>query len=167
MKTTFLRFSKSKKSQRKAQAAVEFMATYGWALLIVSVAIGAIAYFGVIDPSDVIPEKCDFNNGIVCKDISATAPNTIKLVLLNNHGQTIYDVRVSVLTPTGVTFFCVPSPVSTVNVDTSMTITCAPMVATPVFKKGEKTKITFKVLFKKTSDGYDQVSKGEAYTTVN
>lgn len=38
--------------QKKAQAAMEFLMTYGWAILVVLVAIGALAYFGVIDPFD-------------------------------------------------------------------------------------------------------------------
>ena len=39
-------FSKGKKSQ----AAMEFLMTYGWAILVVLVAICALAYFGVLSP---------------------------------------------------------------------------------------------------------------------
>jgi len=34
---------------RKGQAAIEFLVTYGWAILIVLIAIGALAYFGVLN----------------------------------------------------------------------------------------------------------------------
>ena len=33
---------------KKSQAAMEFLMTYGWAILVVLVAIGALAYFGVL-----------------------------------------------------------------------------------------------------------------------
>ena len=33
---------------KKAQAAMEFLMTYGWAILVVLVTIGALAYFGVL-----------------------------------------------------------------------------------------------------------------------
>jgi len=36
---------------RKGQAAMEFLMTYGWAILVVLVVIGALAYFGVLSPS--------------------------------------------------------------------------------------------------------------------
>jgi uncharacterized protein (UPF0333 family) len=35
---------------RKGQAAMEFLMTYGWAILVVLAAIGALAYFGVLSP---------------------------------------------------------------------------------------------------------------------
>ncbi|MBI1979078.1 MAG: hypothetical protein HYS62_03415, partial [Candidatus Aenigmarchaeota archaeon] len=36
--------------QRKSQAAMEFLMTYGWAILVVLAAIAALAYFGVLSP---------------------------------------------------------------------------------------------------------------------
>lgn len=35
---------------RKGQAAIEFLMTYGWAILVVLAAIGALFYFGVLGP---------------------------------------------------------------------------------------------------------------------
>jgi len=35
---------------KRAQAAMEFLMTYGWAILVVLVAIGALAYVGVLSP---------------------------------------------------------------------------------------------------------------------
>ena len=43
---------------KKAQAALEFLMTYGWAILVVLAAIGALAYFGVLSPSNFLPSKC-------------------------------------------------------------------------------------------------------------
>lgn len=36
--------------QRKGQAAMEFLMTYGWAILAAIIAIGVLAYFGVFNP---------------------------------------------------------------------------------------------------------------------
>ena len=38
-------------SFRKGQAAMEFLMTYGWAILVVLVVIGALAYFGILSPT--------------------------------------------------------------------------------------------------------------------
>ena len=37
---------------------IEFLSVYGWALIIVIVAIGALAYFKVLSPEKFIPETC-------------------------------------------------------------------------------------------------------------
>lgn len=47
---------------KRAQAALEFLMTYGWAILVVLAAIGALAYFGVLSPSNFVPERCVTSN---------------------------------------------------------------------------------------------------------
>jgi hypothetical protein len=49
---------------KKSQAAMEFLMTYGWAILVVLAAIAALAYFGVLSPGKFIPEKCMLSPGI-------------------------------------------------------------------------------------------------------
>ena len=73
---------------KKAQAAMEFLMTYGWAILVVIAAIAALAYFGVLDPSNFLPEKCDFPTGLSCVDKPALDAdlNTVKMSLKNSNG---------------------------------------------------------------------------------
>ena len=47
-----------KRYLRKAQAALEFIMTYGWAMLIVLIAIGFLAFFGVFSPHTFLPDMC-------------------------------------------------------------------------------------------------------------
>ena len=54
--------------QKTAQAAMEFLMTYGWALLVVLAAIGALAYFGVLKPQSFLPEQCVLAPGVACLD---------------------------------------------------------------------------------------------------
>lgn len=42
---------------KKGQAAMEFLMTYGWAILVVLAAIAALAYFGVLSPDSLMQEK--------------------------------------------------------------------------------------------------------------
>ena len=47
------------KMKRNGQAALEFLMTYGWAVLVVLIVIGAIAFFlSANNPTDLIPEQC-------------------------------------------------------------------------------------------------------------
>jgi hypothetical protein len=53
---------------KRGQAAMEFLMTYGWAILVVLVVIGALAYFGILNPSILLPERCELQMGVNCKD---------------------------------------------------------------------------------------------------
>ena len=53
---------------KKGQAAMEFLMTYGWAILVVIAAIAALAYFGVLDPARLLPERCSAPAGMDCID---------------------------------------------------------------------------------------------------
>ena len=60
------------KEAKKSQAALEFLMTYGWAIMVVLVAISALAYFGVLSPDKFLPDRCVLPSGIVCVDFEAT-----------------------------------------------------------------------------------------------
>ncbi len=54
--------------KRKGQAALEFLTTYGWAFLVILIMIGALAYFGVLNPKKFVPDTCTFGSMFVCDD---------------------------------------------------------------------------------------------------
>ncbi len=67
--------------KKKAQAAMEFLMTYGWAILVVLV----------------VPEKCTLPMGLYCKDhrIDGTA-NTISFKLENGMGEGIMITSINI-----------------------------------------------------------------------
>jgi len=50
----------------KSQAALEFLTTYAWAFLVIIITIAALAYFGVLSPSKLLPERCNFGPEFQC-----------------------------------------------------------------------------------------------------
>ena len=64
----------------KAQAAMEFLMTYGWAVLVILVAIAALVYFGVLSPDRFVPTKCFLPAGIACIDYNV---ETSRIILEN------------------------------------------------------------------------------------
>jgi hypothetical protein len=85
--------------KRNAQAAMEFLMTYGWAILVVLVVIGALAYFGVLNPQRMLPPKCTFAPGLSCGDFVVTkSTETITLNLVNGLGK---GIIISTITATG------------------------------------------------------------------
>ena len=80
---------------KKSQAALEFLMTYGWAILVVLVAVGALAYFGVLSPDKFLPSKCTLQPGLGCLDHKASATtNIISVVVQNSLGYDISGVSV-------------------------------------------------------------------------
>ena len=74
--------------QKKSQAAMEFLMTYGWAILVVLAAIAALAYFGVLSPEKFLGEKCILETGMACVS-HKVEPTQTTLVLAQNKGRTI------------------------------------------------------------------------------
>ena len=83
--------------RKKAQAAMEFLMTYGWAILVVLAAIGALAYFGVLSPDRFLPEKCTLQSGMACTDFTWTSADGFTLKIQNSGGFDMTDVNVSLV----------------------------------------------------------------------
>lgn len=73
---------------KKAQAALEFLITYGWAILVFLIAVGSLAYFGILSPDKFLSEKCMLPAGIACLDFEVENHRII-LVLQNGLAETI------------------------------------------------------------------------------
>jgi len=78
--------------ERKVQAAMEFLMTYGWAILAAIIAIAVLAYFGVFNPGRYTTEICSVSAPFVCSDDSvASASDGVKLILRNG-GDVDYNM---------------------------------------------------------------------------
>ncbi len=62
---------------RKGQVAVEYLMTYGWAILALLIVIAAIFASGILSPTYLISEECSFGNNMPCN-----------FALFNENGET-------------------------------------------------------------------------------
>lgn len=53
---------------KRAQVAVEFLSTYGWALMMAAIAIGSMSYFFLSSPDTLVPQRCEFQTDFVCEE---------------------------------------------------------------------------------------------------
>lgn len=83
------------KNSRKGQAALEYLVTYGWAILAAIIAIGALSYFGFISPSNLLPNRCNFGEQLECVEFQIVDDGTVNIMFRNNFGKpiTILDVN--------------------------------------------------------------------------
>ncbi len=86
--------------QKRGQAALEFLMTYGWAILVVLVVIAALASFGVLNPDSLVPEKCTLVQGISCDDYQVQA-DQVQLRVSNGLGKTITILEANAWSPQG------------------------------------------------------------------
>lgn len=74
---------------------MEFLMTYGWAILVVLVAVGALAYFGVLNPGRFLPSSCTIAPGVGCDDYRVTTA-TVQLIFRNGMGSDLTNVNVAI-----------------------------------------------------------------------
>ncbi len=79
---------------KKSQVALEFIHTYGWVLISVTVVAGALIYFNLTGISHIIPLTCTFLSGINCLD-STVEDNLVSIVVLNEFGFALSNVSLT------------------------------------------------------------------------
>ena len=95
----------------KSQAALEFLTTYGWAFLVIILMIGTLAYFGVLNPSKLTPNRCTFGTEFQCLDYqivqTGAAPNPqVKIKLKNSLGEPIDVTSFTITRDDGTAIAC-------------------------------------------------------------
>jgi hypothetical protein len=112
---------------KKGQSALEFLMTYGWAILVVLAAIGALAYFGVLNPSNFLPDQCTASTGFGCVGKPVVTQNYSAFILTNGVGGAVTFSNDSLTLTTsasscstGNVFFCDRATGSTINSTTAV-----------------------------------------------
>jgi hypothetical protein len=74
---------------RKGQSALEYLVTYGWAILAIVIVAAVLLYFGFFNPSKWSASKqCEGFASFTCEDYSANTTST-SVVLGNNVSRSI------------------------------------------------------------------------------
>jgi hypothetical protein len=95
---------------KKGQAAMEFLLTYGWAILAALVVVGALVYFGVLSPQRLAPERCSIDGKVRCADkLISLANKEVSFRLLNAAGADVQIISLNVTEEDGL-FKCYAAP---------------------------------------------------------
>jgi hypothetical protein len=83
-------------NNKRGQAAMEFLMTYGWAILAAVIAIGVLAAFGVFNPGGTLPTVCTIGAPLGC-NVGVADTTGVTFEMINGAGQTltITDITVS------------------------------------------------------------------------
>jgi hypothetical protein len=80
----------------RGQAAMEYLMTYGWALIVLTVVIGVLFSMGVFNPQNYMSEECSFQPSLPCRGTSLTEDGALTIVLANGLGYDIKNVYITV-----------------------------------------------------------------------
>lgn len=158
---------------KKAQIALEFLTTYGWAFLVILIMIGTLAYFGILKPSKILPDRCNMGPEFDCLDYQISASDhQFKMRLKNNIGEpiTITDIKLSneAVTKYSCTLSSpsLPYPFSP-EVTTNFIFSSCNSAAAGMLK-GEKGKVLFKITYYLVKSGpeYKHELNGEVFSTA-
>ncbi|MGM5483954.1 MAG: hypothetical protein ACQER9_03495 [Nanobdellota archaeon] len=89
---------------KKSQFSLEFLMTYGWALLVISITISALLYFSVVEPTSFINPRCLAEYGFECTEFSVNIqPKTnVHIIAENQVGLPIKVNNISIETTEGI-----------------------------------------------------------------
>ncbi|MFP3278913.1 MAG: hypothetical protein RXP92_01200 [Candidatus Micrarchaeota archaeon] len=88
----------------KAQSAMEYLMTYGWAILIIAVVLGALFSLGVFSGSSLLGTSCIATPGFLCQNPLLSTSGTLTATIGQENGYTAYNA-----------FFYVSSQTASVN----------------------------------------------------
>ena len=96
---------------KKAQAAMEFLMTYGWAILVVLIVLAALFYLGIFTPST--PNVCIASAPITCPDVRLTGSNdqlTIVMATSGTQSASLVGAAITLRAPVASPVTCDPTP---------------------------------------------------------
>ncbi|NYZ75972.1 hypothetical protein H0N98_01850 [Candidatus Micrarchaeota archaeon] len=90
---------------KKGQAAVEYLTTYGWAILILLIVLAVLFSSGILSPSYLISEECTFGNSLGCNfalfNDNINGPTKLNLDIHNGFAYKINITKVELMTQDG------------------------------------------------------------------
>jgi hypothetical protein len=160
--------------RRRGQAALEFLTTYGWAFLVILVMIGALAYFGVLNPRGLLPARCQFGPEVGCIEHQITAADQLRFRFRNDVGSSSYFfINVTYTGGTNPEVTCTTSPNTLTNPLSPGGLaeaTCdfdGTAGGSFNFAAGDAAKFSVEILHQKTDGRYNQTTAGDIYGTVS
>jgi len=158
---------------KKSQAALEFLTTYAWAFLVILIMIGALAYFGVLKPSKLFPDRCNFGAEISCNDYAISSSDTFNIRLKNVVGEPIVLQTITLKSESSTSYSCTLTSTTTLpytwGTDTITDFSFDSCnTAASGFIKGDKAKVAIIMTYylAKSSAIYTRQVEGEVFSTV-
>ena len=156
---------------KRSQAALEFLTTYAWAFLVILIMIGALAYFGILSPSGLLPDRCNFGSEVGCNDFKISLTG-LDLRLKNSVGEPIVVDSYTISSESATAYVCGGAPSTAFTWTTSEVRDFAWTGCNGAaigLVDGEKGKVSVTITYHlaKSSSTYSHEVFGDIFSTVN
>jgi uncharacterized protein (UPF0333 family) len=152
--------------RKKGQAALEFLTTYGWAFMVILVMIGALAYFGVLNPQNIVPDQCSVTSGFSCDNyIVDVTTGVIRVQLINNMAEQLTISNFNVTKSGNDMCIVVTDPTGAILDGSSFEVSCTTSAALIEKNTGGKVKLGFTFDYA-TDPAYPHLASGTVTATV-
>ncbi|MBI5803867.1 hypothetical protein HY450_01345 [Candidatus Pacearchaeota archaeon] len=143
--------------KKKGQAALEFLMTYGWAILAAIIAIGVLAYFGVFSPGKYITGSAVVNppfyvNAWNVQADTGAGSSGVTMELRNNGGE---DYEIQSVDVTGCGTVSTITPIAA-GATATFIVDCG----VGALNAGETFKGDVTITYQKTNSNVDLTSSG-------
>ena len=140
---------------KKSQAVLDFVMTYGWAVLAVIALIGILAFFGVLSPEKFAAEECAFIHPVLECVSQKVETGSITWVISNTQDRevTINKIKINECSSS-------PNVVLAKGADDTFVVPCT----TGEIK--EKYKADFEVLYTEKGTGLSKTAFGVLKTLI-
>jgi len=151
-------------NSNKGQAAIEFLVTYGWAILAALIVVGALAYFGIFNTQRYVNDICYFGDQITCEDFVAFHNGTAALKLRNNFGVPIDVTLATAKSDYGAVTCNSINPNSNIQAGSLFEIKC--QLTNGTLSTNNKLRYKTVVTFKHTGSSNSHNQTGDVTLTV-
>lgn len=144
----------------KGQAALEFLTTYGWAILVVLIALGALSSMFVFKFGVLYPNSCFIEPGMACQEYGGSG-NELYFEIINTMGKDLSNVNLTIITGA-----CDNSPISkqynTIKANKAVLNNTETGITTiPCTRNSDRIVGTIIVNYKATTEDLDHELKGD------
>jgi uncharacterized protein (UPF0333 family) len=150
---------------KKGQAAMEFLVTYGWAIMAAIIAIAVLAYFGIFTPGGITGNAVAVTTPFYTTAANLlVTPSEMNIEIKHNLDKTL-TINSIIVTGTGPTegVVCSTTPLTPLqsNVLTVYTLSCA-----GALNEGDQFIGEIEITYTKTGNSLEEFSTGNIKTVV-
>ena len=142
---------------------MEFLMTYGWAILVVLAAIGALAYFGILSPQRFLPSGFTMTGGFSGGQYKIDT-TSVNFTVINNMGTDINLTTVNITSKAGSDVKCSAQVTPNTIVGNGDTYSFGSTNCKGTI--GQKFKAGVTVTYIKSSETLSHTTTGDLTTTV-
>ena len=82
-------------SDQKAQSAMEYLMTYGWAIIVILVVLAVLYILGIFTPNRILGNQCNVLFKFSCNDLYLATNGSVSFLLGQNSGTTEYNIAIA------------------------------------------------------------------------